>query len=484
MKWDISRERNLFDDMKENMDFEISENVDVNVSNIKNTIFAEINKDKKSKSKKHISKKFVLSLIAATLGTALLFTVTVGATGGFNSILSEHFAGDDINGVYSGGNVELSTADKYTAEFAGIAGNDHEVETLIKIRNKDGSPFVENLENTFVRVEDYDDIVDSYYISSENTGEELAQIPDWNGKINTSAEVNTQNYILNIKDTTFDKIMNNFSGNSAEHNNERNFNINFENESTINLNVYYHRHSDDRSIKGKDLEISQNEIYIYHVEKVIYSYNIREYEEKYKDFEKLWKVTSYERGKAEYENAKYIKENQVITSYKDGCNFYLVIAEKTRIPVDLSLSVTLNYKNSMRSINPAKETFKNNDTNYNVSYIESTPFGTSITFAAGTSNLDELFARKWLGNNVQDNKIIFTLKNGQKVKGIIPVGSSVTNLGWVGYEGMYDVITDDSVLGARFTIKIYYEDDNGKWLTINPSEITSININGNTITES
>ena len=68
------------------------------------------------------AKRTSITVAAAIAATLAIGTVGAGATGSFNQVFGENFAGEKVNGVYAGTNVNVKTADAYSAEFLGISG--------------------------------------------------------------------------------------------------------------------------------------------------------------------------------------------------------------------------------------------------------------------------------------------------------------------------------------------------------------------------
>ena len=59
------------------------------------------------KPKKYRKKRVVFTLIAAVLAAAVLGTATAGASGSFDAVFGEYFAGESSEGLYPGGEVSI-----------------------------------------------------------------------------------------------------------------------------------------------------------------------------------------------------------------------------------------------------------------------------------------------------------------------------------------------------------------------------------------
>lgn len=121
--------------------FNVDENIDIDIENIKREVLMCID-DKNGKKK--FSKKLITLLVAA----AILITGTVGAfaTGSVQSIFKELFNNSGMNsaGFYDGGNVEIvSCDDSLNVELLGVTGDGEKPYSAIKATKKDGSEVID-----------------------------------------------------------------------------------------------------------------------------------------------------------------------------------------------------------------------------------------------------------------------------------------------------------------------------------------------------
>ena len=131
---------------------------DVNTDNVKKLFREKLNAQENSgktssrKIKRRGKKRTILIAAAVAASMVVFGAVGAGAAGSFDSVFGENFAGDKVDGVYSGGNVSVSSADGYKTEFLGIAGDYHSVAAAVNITKADGSAFVsgDNIRYTYI----------------------------------------------------------------------------------------------------------------------------------------------------------------------------------------------------------------------------------------------------------------------------------------------------------------------------------------------
>ena len=134
-----------------------------------------------------------------------------------------------MDGVYSGGNVSVSSADGYKTEFLGIAGDHHSVAAAVNITKADGSDFVDpdNVEFTYILNRPYgivgqkyeDEVMDKFnaelqkfgtnvieYYHQRDLGRNTVLVDQslWNRMLHgfkRTSDVNTVQYFLTSPDT-------------------------------------------------------------------------------------------------------------------------------------------------------------------------------------------------------------------------------------------------------------------------------------------
>ena len=294
-------------------------------------------------------KKTIISLIAAAAAIAVIGTVSVGAAGGFSDSFGEFFAGKPAEGVFSGGNVSISS-DKVNVEFKGIAGDDNQVAAMMKLTNKDGSAFVDTTENVFLDEYDYAD--NSYPVNNKLTIE------------------------TNLWDNIFAKGQP--CTGVAEYS--------FDDKNTINMLVTCTSDS-GTGLKGHRLTINSETIYAYKKVRTLYVPKDGDgYTSLVNEGGSAYLKTDDSVLEKMYEKySSSLKENEVIRF--NNTDSSVIVARQTKLTLDLNAGVTLNYKSTARSIDSAaNREYTINDSKWNVDFINAKSF--TIEMSAHTYDLD------------------------------------------------------------------------------------------------
>ena len=144
--------RNIYDNLENdflNIDKNtVVENTEVDTENVKKIFSDKLccqNTDGKVimavKKRRKIRPAIAIAIIILIF---LLGTICAGATGTFDMVFGENFAGNRIDGVYSGGNVNITSAQGYQTNFIGISGDYHSIAAAMNITKKDGSSFIKS----------------------------------------------------------------------------------------------------------------------------------------------------------------------------------------------------------------------------------------------------------------------------------------------------------------------------------------------------
>lgn len=392
----------------------------VNTNNIKVRVLKEIKNGKKPV--RVIRKKTVFSIIAAAAAVAVLGTITVGAAGGFSQNLSEFFAGEPADGVFSGKDVVINS-DKLDIDFAGIAGDDNQVVAMMKIKSKDGNSFVKTADNAFIGNYDID--------------------PD-------------RHYNVSIKQTAWDSVFHPVSPDIGE------ITYSFQDENTI-CAVVVCTSDKNGHIKGQRLNASDN---------IIYAYT---------PVETICSIQNDDGSVLDEMNKKYknkISDNQVIRYSED--NKSVIIAEKTKISLDYEMGVTLNYRSTTRNIeSSAGKKYTMNNSEWEVDYISANSF--TLDLSAHTWELPENSDYNLANIDNQDEKAIE--KYNQYIDSFYPDNLVVTLDSGKKYTAVTKHLgtTGGGSFGEGFGeiyISFEYIDENGSISALNPDSIVSITLNG------
>ncbi len=412
----------------------------VKTENVKNLTLEKIHS---AKGKKHISKKFVITL-AAAVAAAVLGVATVGAAGVFTPAFSERFAGESKDGIYSGGNVRISSNENINAEFAGVIGDSHHAIAAVRLTKKDGSAFTDDCSNMFI--DDYD-MIDCTKYGYVGIGDNTGQGMDY-----------TQ---ISVTRSLYDDIM---TGDNDEASAEAKYF--FADDHTIIAYIFYNRST---NIKGQRMTVSQNEIAMYRRDRMIYDVADENTEED--DTAAIAKTIS--------EEQKTLADHQVIR--EEGSGKYYV-ADKSKVAIDLNLSFDLNYRDSDREMVMsdhklalqcrADDTFKvSEDT-------ESSDIGISVTSVKATSL--EMEMKLTINGDLtpySDIRIVTLNKGIQHIADNVTV--TLTNGRQICGQLQSWYNTDDE---KEYTFHLIYAEnndyDNSDWITLDTAEIASIQIDG------
>lgn len=139
--------KNLFnewnDDLLDIPESTVCEHTGVSSHTIKNNVLSQLGLHKK---KKPSGKAFKLTVIAATLATALIVgTTAINANGGIQLVFEEFFGGNmNSAGLYDGGNVTITSSDpNLNIEFLGVTGDERNIYAVIEIFKKDNTAFTD-----------------------------------------------------------------------------------------------------------------------------------------------------------------------------------------------------------------------------------------------------------------------------------------------------------------------------------------------------
>ncbi len=433
MKWDISKENNIFDfvdDDMENISKEkIAQKNDIDEKEIKTMVFNRL--AIKENKKRKVTRKFITILAAAVIGATVLGTAATAATGGFNAVFAERFAGEQSYGVFSGGNVQISSNDNIDAELLGISGDDHTVVGVLTLKNADGSDFIpgDDVENYFVTESDNNDLV--YWNDLTYSENHLDVTRSLWSRI-TGDDFDQSNYIINYSLTD---------------------------SKTIKCEIVFG--DDSRNIKGERLSYSNSSIYLYHIDKILCQYDSsKERMDQLNQDVKNNSSATLDREQALMEGAKKtLKDDQVINFTSDWST--LVVATKTKIDIDLDTAFTLNYRDTDRTLSVVEGTHSYNGAPYTVQSVKASPFCTEITVSTDISGS---FYKTFGTEFFEDIEI--TLENGTVLYGCAYRDTNNSDR------------NNDTFRTNYWKDKRYRNTD---WVTLNPDEIVSISFNGETL---
>lgn len=352
-------------------------------------------------------RKIVFSMIAAAAAIAVIGTVTVGAAGGFNAAFGEFFAGSPANGVYSGSNLQIKS-DQVAIDFCGIAGDDDQVMAMMKITNKDGSPFTDTADQVFIN-----DFFHNPDYAPEN---EVHLHPHlWGNLAGYKAGISDIHYTLKDSHTLYALI----------------------------------DYQDDAChVKGERLHAQAGTIYAFRPVRTLYTFTAADNDRKTE--------IAYE-FRNDYTGQ--LSEKEVITLSEDLC--HVIVAEKTDIPLDFELDVTLNYQSATRTLPVSGKTYTDNETEWTVTALQAKSFTLQLS------------AQTWELQHPED--VLYP----DKISIVLNDGSSYTaiprSLGYLGGSSIIDTY-------GEFTQLYDYIDAQGTPAALDPDCIASVTCHSSPLT--
>ncbi len=475
--------RNLFDHMDkehDNIDEKsVLENTGVKTENVKELFKEKLQTQEKGSRKvykKHAKKKTLIVLAASFAAALALGTIGAAAAGSFNAVLGEHFAGDRVNGVYSGADICINTADGYATEFLGISGDHHSVAAALNITNSYGKDFVssDDVKNTYITTSLYG-IVGSKDEKRAMNALGIKEKTDYSHNVDVS--VSMWNGI-----THNDKYYGSIMAGSTEY-------ILADSKSIKCIMRY-----DDtvHELIGEKMSINGEMLLLYTVKKDITDCSLSEgYDAEYlmeygqpsgnaSDQAKVRSIAEkIQQAKKTLANNEYVVKR---FDYTGEFKMVYSIAEIRAENISLSGSWKLNYKaGNIVSISVNDNSFAPQGS-YNghsfseiksrITNIDADTFSAKVTieYTGNTAVFDstekydsENYWEDSISEYLKNNPITITLKNGETVLGVFET-----------------ISYDSNKTGGRMECVLLYSNDTS-WVTIVPEEIASADFAGNKI---
>jgi len=393
----------------------------IDAEKVKESAMKEI---KSKKNKKKMSIKKIFSIVAIAAAIAATATVTAqAATGGYNSIFCELFAGEPANGVFPGEDISVKS-DLLDIEFVGITGDETEMYSIYNITRKDGENFV--------------DTADDYCF------------------LGTNAD-------MEVSESVYKKLKIFLDGGRGWGSG-----VGYEliDEKTIRATAVF---ADSAGcIKGERLTVTDTETTIYHIDEVLYKDTSDDFIGCYDFMEKNKNMIE--------EKTKAFGDGQIITPMiRDGHAELTVVTMKT-IPFKYELGVKLSYKTIEKIFSSAKgRNFKTFNTDWTIEEIKAGAFGMTIDVSTEQNNIYQDFdlndKENWSDEKLHDYmnvstdiELLITCKDGKTVHS----------------EGYRQRSNYDEEGSGKLEWKCtYYKDKNSKEpITVDPNNIVSIKLNG------
>ncbi len=444
---------NIFDHMERDIDDlseqTIIEDTGVNTENVRVIFMKKVNADKTTTAaKKHNKKKVLIVLAAAVAATLAVGTVTAGAMGSFNSVFGEHFAGEKVNGIYSGGNIHIETDPLYEAELLGVAGDRYDAVAAVSFKRADGKNFA--------------DTTDGYYVE-----------PICINSANDGVIISDDKEEYGVKLTAFQELQHRFEGVNI---NEYAFSS-YKLTSPDTIKGIYNIKRDTYELTGQKMEVAVTNLYLMHDVSDIDTLDIVFSENGIDELE-LDKNRAAVEQKIK-EASQSLGENQIVhrtVECKENENGTLVVTMKftvtdyEKLNVQLKGSWNLNYKPNEIKKEAVEDTFSYQGVDYQVSDIEAGAFDTRITLnitngAVSSDNQNAEYADSW-ESGIASQEMKVTLTNGEVLEGFTSFPYAANGSG-----------SENQVV-----VSMMYVRDND-WISVNPEEVVSIEFAGNVITK-
>ncbi len=446
----MTKTNNIFDRMDKDIDEldekTVIEETGVSADRVREIFMNKINNEAaapavKNSGKKGSRKKVFVILAAAAAATIAAGTITAGAMGSFNAAFGEHFAGERVNGIYSGSDIKIETADAYKAELLGITGDRNSVYASVSYKRADGGKFVENADGWYVQANLN---TASYKVpealssgSVEEYDVDYSAIQQMQGGTGDSYKFST--YTLSSEDT---------------------------------IKGIYHVERDDHETIGQTMTVNVEDLYLLHDIEELHSYTVTWDENLDTD------IFVREGTKADEiisEAEKDLKDGQVILRHDSGYfdengNAVITIAftltEYEKLDVDMDGSWKLNYKAEEIKQEIKDETYSLNDIEYKISEIETGALNMKVTLEVTGGNTSALSEEN--GMSIFASTVIaakgsrITLKTGEEIDTKMVLFCE----------------TDGNKVTA--TVQYFMNND---WISVNPEEIESVTLAGNEVTK-
>ncbi len=438
--------KNVFDYLEKDPQqldtMQVQKDTGINEDNVARLLKEKMNKGKVTKI--HRKRKIFAVLAAAVAATLVIGTVSAGAAGSFNSVFGERFAGERVNGIYSGGNVSIQTDTQYKAELLGITGDDNNVFNAVSIRRADGSAFIEGND------------IDDYYVMSEL--ENWAPVKDEKEPENMPDDM----VWMDVDLSPVQQLDNTIKGSGYSTSSFNEFRLT--SPDTIKIINNYFR--DCYDLKGQKMHLGIENLYLMKDISTVYEFEAADSEEE----ENRRMETA---NKKIEEAAKTLGKGQIIThkiDLKDNkIMLKWMITEAERLSINLKGSWDLNYKSNQLLLEPSEKVFEKDGLKYQAVEINAGAITTGIRLKiteGSLSDYENSDGNIWLQDFMSDDsKNSVTLKNGQKLSCYKEFFSN-------------DNVTDENT----YVIQLMHLSGND-WVTVNPEEIASIEIEGNRITK-
>ena len=289
----------------------VIEKTGVKTDNVMKLVKERLEEENSGGKIKPLRKKGRTAKVFATLLAAAitLTAVTAQALGGFKDAFGDFFIGESPDGIYEGDNLSIES-ETSNIEFLGIAGDKNTACVSLKIKENDGSDYIDNIENT------------------------------WISSSSSSMEENYTFYHDIVGNTSFSRSV--WSELTEREPIASCFGFYFEDTSTIN--AYILLNGDEGGIKGETMTAEISNLSAYTCKEVLYDFS--EHYEENSDGESCYTMEDFNKNLIEIVKIYGFEENDGKRLMVNPETKDIVLAEEMPIDVEFSLSVQMNYKTS------------------------------------------------------------------------------------------------------------------------------------------
>ena len=265
----------------------------IDAERVKEAVMKEITGKRKGKI---LPFKKIFTIIAAAAVIAAASLTAMAATGGLHPAFAELFAGEPANGIFPGAELSVNS-DDLNIEFIGVAGDERSMLSLFDITKKDGSSFV--------------DTVDDYCFIGNHAD-------------------------MEVTESDFKKLVQSLPGG---HGMSYGVTYYFVDEKTIRAAASLF--DSDGCIKGETLTVWDHETTIFHIDDILYS-------DETDTFMGCFDYKHEHEEELDALKATFGENTAIMPVILDG-HANLVVTTATTVPFDYHLSVKLNYKSAEKN---------------------------------------------------------------------------------------------------------------------------------------
>ncbi len=391
----------------------------IDAERVKEAVMKEITGKRKGKI---LPFKKIFTIIAAAAVIAAASLTAMAATGGLHPAFAELFAGEPANGIFPGAELSVNS-DDLNIEFIGVAGDERSMLSLFDITKKDGSSFV--------------DTVDDYCFIGNHAD-------------------------MEVTESDFKKLVQSLPGG---HGMSYGVTYYFVDEKTIRAAASLS--DSDGCIKGETLTVWDYETTFFHIDDILYS-------DETDTFMGCFDYKHEHEEELDALKATFGENTAIMPVILDG-HANLVVTTATTVPFDYHLSVKLNYKTVEKNFIKAIGTeFNALNSDWKVNSLKASCFGIKLKASTDNYGLYDGFdmenSANWSAetnhdfmNVSKDITLEITLNDGTKL-----------------LADSYDSSSSADGSSAKSEWDCAYRIDSDQIITyaIDPGEIASITCNG------